>query len=105
MIQPAYNLRTIPDGKWSGAANGLPEPPAIGTTVMVKINGLGRGKVEAYFTEAGFVGVQVRLCDPPAWWIKQNKGRPFEGVALVFGAEVSPFIDARPFADEYRVEF
>lgn len=96
-----YDLQTIPDGVWSGADNGLPQPPVIGATVHITFNGLGRGRVVSYFREHGYVGVCVKLADPPVWHVKQKTGK-YAGHALVFGTEVMPFVDALPFADEWQ---
>jgi len=73
--------------KWSGK-----EPvPAIGERVIVTMNRLGPGTVEAYFIEDTFLGVYVKLENPPEWWIKQTKGKTFgrrTGCAMVFGLEI-----------------
>lgn len=66
---------------WSGKA----EPPAIGATVHVKMNGIGKAKVLAYFVEYGWLGIEVLPEKPPAWYVKQN-GTDCSGG--VFGAEL-----------------
>jgi hypothetical protein len=76
---------------WSGnlpKRQAIGEPPTIGTRVNVPMNGLGTGTVSSYFTEHGFLGVIVKLDNPPDWHIKQNVGRKYQGHALVFGAEI-----------------
>lgn len=84
---PAYVKAIAGDGctaaaKWSGAF----EPPAIGDTVVVKVNGIGPAKVRAYFVQHGWLGVHVDPVSPPEWYIKQNGlGAPCH----VFGAEIS----------------
>jgi len=67
--------------KWSG---NNPEPPAVGEAVRCH---LGKGLVQGYFVEQGFLGVKVRLDNPPKWFIRQNgKLCP----ACLFGAELRP---------------
>jgi hypothetical protein len=63
--------------------------PKVGERVAIKINSLGPGIVVGYFTECGFLGVQVRLDRPPAWRRKQcADSEP----ALVFGAEMESVV-------------
>lgn len=83
-VAAAYNLTEPPSGKWSGQVS-IPE---IGTRVYCKINKLGYGLVEHYFTEHGYIGVQVRLENDPDWHVKQTKNDWHAGLALVFGAEI-----------------
>lgn len=79
--------RKSPAVKWS---NKNPVPPAVGDTVTVTMNGIGKGKVLGYFIEHGWLGLHVWPSKPPDWFRKQNKGVKFyPGQALVFGAEVS----------------
>ena len=60
-------------------------PPKIGERIKVTINKLGYGMVVAYYIEHEYVGVEVKLENPPEWYVKQNgKGSH----ALVFGAEI-----------------
>ena len=74
---------------WSGPK---PQPPAIGEKVNVRVHSIGPGHVVSYFYEQGerahFVGVCVKLDNPPDWHAKQNKGNWHEGHALVFGNEI-----------------
>ena len=80
-----YNLTDPPVGEWSGL---LPIPP-ISTIVQVTFNGLGKGIVQGYFIEHGFVGLHL-LADPgtrPAWHKEQNPDKNFY---LVFGNEIRP---------------
>lgn len=100
-----YNLRVLPKNvahytpereaepdkvMWSGRTG---EPPAIGERVTVKSD-LGHGEVRGYFIEDGFLGVYVRLFEPPAWWKKQMAALKREKKAhrpdctMVFGAEL-----------------
>jgi hypothetical protein len=88
-----YNLSEIPEGRWSGTEDtGFPLPPIIGHSVEITFNGLGFGRVESYFVEHGWVGVCVKLNNPPQWHAIQKKGTTFEGRALVFGREIRPFM-------------
>lgn len=68
-------------GKWPGK---LPPPP-IGSMVVINFNELGRGKVEGYFVEGGWLGIRVKLAREPQWRKKQKvSGKP----ALVFAPEL-----------------
>jgi hypothetical protein len=78
--------------KWSGR-NDIPN---IGDMVTINMNGLGSGVVQGYFIEGsgeGFLGVYVKLDNPPKWWTAQQAkyktlfGRK-DGCAMVFGAEL-----------------
>lgn len=68
--------------------------PHLTSKVKITFNGLGTGTVVSYFTEHSFIGVCVKLDNPPAWHTRQNKGRKsangvnMEGHALVFGSEI-----------------
>lgn len=75
--------------KWSGKES----VPSIGQRVKVTMNGLGTGIVEAYFIEDVWLGVYVKLDNPPAWWTKQQgtHGGGFgrrAGCCMVFGTEI-----------------
>lgn len=70
--------------KWGGNIN--PAPPEIGTRVRVSMNNLGTGTVRGYFVEANWLGLLVKLDNPPAWWREQNKGDPGR-LAHIFGPE------------------
>lgn len=71
--------------KWSGSY----PIPKIGDRVRIGFNELGSGAVESYFVEHGFVGVCVKLDNPPAWKRKQHAGTKHEDTALVFGKEIT----------------
>lgn len=76
---------------WSGTAErGMSDPPAIGATIKVTMNGLGDAAVVGYMIVGGYLGLKVRLMAPPDWWVKQTQreGRGIHEPALVFGAEV-----------------
>jgi len=68
----AYNLI------WSGHFM-----PTIGDIVQTPQHGLAR--VVGWFTEDGFLGVETKPLDPPAWFINQC-GK--NASALFFGAEI-----------------
>lgn len=78
--------------------------PAIGTDVVIRMNGIGRARVVGYATVSGYLGVMTVPYEPPAWWVAQN-GHPSEAnAALAFGAELSsekksPATGVRPQAD------
>lgn len=90
-ITVQYSREQLETGaKWSGNI----AIPNIGDRVVVRINNLGVGTVQAYFIEQGWLGVYVRLDNPPSWWVKQveqsNKGfGRLPGCTMVFGAEVA----------------
>ncbi len=67
-------------GKWSGALY----PPQIGDRVTVNFNGFGIGSAVDYFTQDGWLGIEVKLDKQPDWHIKQGGHNPIK----VFGAEV-----------------
>lgn len=75
-------------GNWSG--HGQKNPPAIGDQIKVSMNGLGDGKVVDFFVAKGssgnWLGVKVKLDNPPKWFIANCNGNiePAE----VFGAEI-----------------
>ena len=73
--------------KWSSEK----QPPAIGAVVKVTMNGLGAGVVKGYFVEDGWLGVLVKLSNPPGWWLKQNAAAIAKGQRLshIFGAELA----------------
>ena len=73
-------METFPSGKWSGAF-----VPEVGEIVSVKMNGLGKGRVLGFFVEADWVGVIVKLSDPPEWHVRQNGAAALAGV---FGCEI-----------------
>ncbi len=87
-----YNLSTYElneNSKWSGEH----AVPAIGETVNVTMNGLGRGIVRGYFVANVWLGIYVELSNPPEWWVKQMCRTDFSparkpGCAMVFGAEI-----------------
>lgn len=95
-----YGLSDLPEGivlrseenssddsvvKWSGSY----PIPQIGQSVQINFNQLGTGVVESYFVEHGYCGLIVRLDKEPEWKIRQHKGTKHEGIAMVFGLEIS----------------
>lgn len=70
---------------WSG-----PEPvPAIGADVVIRINGIGRGRIISYASYWGYLGLMVMPHDPPAWWISSNGAPTPANAGLTFGAEIA----------------
>ncbi len=67
--------------------------PQIGQRVRVTINRLGPARVVGFFAEHAYLGVQVRLEDPPAWWLAQ---RGAERLCHAFGAELEPLEEEVP---------
>lgn len=84
--ETGYNLAEPPPGKkWSGK-NPVPK---IGDKVRINFNQLGSGVVRSYFFEHGYLGILVKLDNPPEWKRKQHPpGSKYHGVAHVFGAEI-----------------
>jgi hypothetical protein len=73
--------------KWGGIEkNGTATPPTIGSKIYVTMNKLGPATVKGYFVEGGWLGILVKLSDPPKWWREQNKGEPGR-LAHIFGPE------------------
>jgi hypothetical protein len=70
---------------WAGK-NGV-VPPPVGEKITVTMNGLGNGDVVGYFSQEGYLGLRVKLDNPPDWYVKQNKGNE---VGHVFGPEFKP---------------
>ncbi len=68
---------------WSGKHTRV---PAVGERVKSR---LGPGIVQAYFVEAGFLGVELRLTKPPKWFVEQNKLLGKIKTAELFGAEIT----------------
>ena len=74
-------------GMWSGEAYGFPAPPPVGTKLQVTMNSLVSGAVRGYFTEYGYIGLDVELTgERPGWYKTQSE----EPRAFVYGAEVRP---------------
>ena len=88
------DLASLDAYRWSSVM----EVPAIGTDVVIRMNGIGRARVVGYATVSGYLGVMTVPHEPPAWWVAQN-GRPSEAnAALAFGAELAS--PARPAASD-----
>lgn len=60
-------------------------PPAIGSVVKVRVNGIGPSKVLQYFVQEGYLGVNVMPEAPPEWYVKQNGPG---ASCYVFGSEI-----------------
>jgi hypothetical protein len=72
------------------AWSGYREPQPIGGKVRVHVNGLGPGTVTGYWSQAGYLGVMVKLESPPKWYDDQRirDGRDRDAPCHVFGAEL-----------------
>jgi len=68
---------------WSGGGS----IPALGAEVNVRMNGLGAGKVVGYRVVDGWLAVEVKIYDPPSWWIRNHDGDP-DPVGVIFGLEL-----------------
>ena len=81
------NLVNLDDPfKWSGSIEN--DPPAIGSLVKAYVNSLGTGTILSYFVEEGWLGMLVKLDNPPDWYIKQNgANKPCH----LFGRDLEPF--------------
>lgn len=93
---PAYQTGQYCNGNpltTAGVANWFNSapPPPIGARVLATFNRLGAGSVVGYFVEDNFLGLLVRLEDPPAWHVEQN-GR--DRKAHLFGPEFTPLDNA-----------
>jgi hypothetical protein len=64
--------------------------PRVGARVRVDMNRFGWGTVTGYFVEHGWLGVEVKIDQPPAWWVKQQKERnePIDSVGHFFGIDL-----------------
>jgi hypothetical protein len=88
---PDWSAMQVVDGKHLPAEAGKPmwsgekPPPAVGEIVKANFNNLGAGEVLRYFVHEGYLGVIVRLADPPEFFEKQNGGNV---PAHLFGAEI-----------------
>ena len=67
--------------KWSGKG----AIPAVGDTVNVRLNSIGEGCVTGYFVQDGYVGVKVKIFNPPEWMKCNN---PEGEDSFIFGAEI-----------------
>ena len=77
--------------KWSAPF----DPPAVGTTIRLKINAIGLAKVTGYATLDGWLGVMAAPLAPPDWWVKQNGPASPVNDGLVFGAEIALDVEPR----------
>ncbi len=68
---------------WSGDG----PPPEVGRVIEVRCMGT-TAEVRGYFSEGSgcFLGLRLRLVDPPDWFMKQNGRR---ALCHLYGAEVS----------------
>lgn len=75
-------MKTRP-AQWSGRR----AIPVKGDRVRIYVNDLGCGTVTGHFTEEGYLGVIVKLDEPPKWWTKQNGA---DAPVHAFGIEIEP---------------
>ena len=80
------DLASVDSYRWSAAM----EVPAIGTDVVIRMNGIGRARVVGYATVSGYLGVMTVPYAPPTWWVAQNGPPSDANAALAFGAELVP---------------
>jgi hypothetical protein len=71
------------DALWTGYC----EPPAVGTRVFLRINGIGPGTVTGYAVEGGYLGVMVKVDEEtrPDW---HKTSHPTNAPSLAFGPEL-----------------
>lgn len=70
---------------WTG-----PEPiPAIGSDVIVKLNGIGKSQIVSYASHGPYLGLMVWPYNPPAWWLAAYGELSPEKAGLVFGREIA----------------
>lgn len=68
---------------WAGKV----PPPPVGEIIRVSMNSLGNGEVVGYFSLEGYLGLLVKLSNPPEWYVKQNNGNV---IGHIFGPEFAP---------------
>lgn len=84
---PAYEFKTVRTqvpGRvaiWSNDDT----PPAVNERIELRINCLGKAVVQGYVVIYGYLGVMVKLEDPPAWFVRQNNGNV---PCVAYGAEI-----------------
>ena len=79
------DLASVDSYRWSSVL----AVPAIGTDVVIRMNGIGRARVVGYATVSGYLGVMTVPYAPPAWWLEQNGYPSGANAALAFGAELA----------------
>ncbi|MTJ93906.1 MAG: hypothetical protein F8N36_13770 [Desulfovibrio sp.] len=95
---PEYRTGRLPSGALDKSVTEIPKwnseapPPAKGSYVHCRINAIGPCIVTGYFTEDGYLGILVKLLDPPAWHIRQQG---YNTTAHLFGPEFS-MLDQAP---------
>lgn len=73
---------------WSGVG----DPPKLGSTVVIRMNNLGTGKVMGYAVHEGYLGAMVQIDEAtrPQWHKKQQPDNP---VAILFGVEMQETLE------------
>jgi hypothetical protein len=80
-------MRPLPDfqgAKWSGPA----QIPSLETKVNINFNRIGSGTVIGYFREYDYLGLMVRVDNPPEFQVKQTGLK--HPIAFVFGCDILP---------------
>ncbi len=73
---------------------GKKDPPPIGREIHVTMNSLGAATVLGYFSEGGWLGLLVKLHNPPEMARETEQGRADEP-SHIFGVEYSEFTPAQ----------
>lgn len=60
-------------------------PPAVNERIELRINCLGKAVVQGYVVICGYLGVMVKLKNPPDWFVRQNGGNVS---CVAYGAEI-----------------
>jgi hypothetical protein len=96
----AYGLPHPPQGwSWRTEANATDTSvlkygghflPRVGARVRVDMNKFGWGTVTGYFVVHGWLGVEVMVDRPPAWWVRQRKQshKPIDVSVHFFGIDL-----------------
>jgi hypothetical protein len=66
---------------WSGSV--IPQVDDI-----VQTSQWGSARVTGYFTEDGYLGVELDPIDPPEWWVKAMENGERNRKLMLFGAEL-----------------
>ena len=78
---PENHGKHVYDLVWSGKFM-----PMVGD--IVGTNSFGVATVTGFFTEDGFLGVELSPHDPPEWWIDQMERSGRDRTLRLFGAEI-----------------
>lgn len=78
---PENHGKHVYDLVWSGKFM-----PMVGD--VVGTNSFGVATVTGFFTEDGFLGVELSPHDPPEWWIDRMERSGRDRTLRLFGAEI-----------------